>query len=93
MSIRLARPIEIQIEALVSSGEFSDANAVVADALALLTARQERLHRLRADLDIGRKQEERRELIELTSERLEEIKRLGRERFQSGSPIRDAVQP
>ena len=93
MSIRLARPIEAQIEALVSSGEFADANAVVAGALALLEARQERLRRLRAELEIGREQEERGELVELTDERLDEIKRLGRERLRAASPIRDAVQP
>ena len=93
MSIHLAPPIEQQIEALVASGEFADANAVVADALVLLQARQERLRRLRAELEIGREQEERGELIELTAERLAEIKRQGRANLQAGRPIRDAVQP
>lgn len=92
MSIRLAPPIEAQIEELVATGEFTDANAVMAGALELLQARQARLHQLRADLEVARQQEERGELIELTEERIEAIKRRGRSELSADASSRAAVQ-
>jgi hypothetical protein len=63
------------------------------ETMRLLMERKRKLRWLRAELAFGEEQERRGELIELTHERLEEIKRRAFENARDGKPIKDAVKP
>ena len=93
MSIRLTPETETLIQEKVDSGRYATAEEVIEAAIRLLDEQERRLRWLRAELAIGEEQERRGELIELTAERFEAIKRQARENARAGKPIKDAVKP
>ena len=92
MVIQVSPKLEARIEELIASGEYADAGDVIDKVVHLLTERDPKLARLRAELAIGEEQERRGELIELTRERFEEIKRQAFENTRLGKPISDFVK-
>jgi antitoxin ParD1/3/4 len=93
MSVQLPPRVEARIEQMISTGRYADAGEVIEQALRLLEARERDLAWLRAELAIGEAQEARGELVELTPDRFEEIKRQALDDARRGTPIRDAVKP
>jgi len=93
MVLQLTPELEATIADLVASGHYADADDVVETAVRLLDERERKLAWLRVELAIGEEQERRGELIELTRERFEEIKRRAFENARNGKPIKDAVKP
>ncbi|MEA2585457.1 MAG: Bacterial antitoxin of ParD toxin-antitoxin type system [Thermomicrobiales bacterium] len=73
--MQLTPRLEAKIEELVASGHYADAGDVIDKAVQLLAERERKLARLRAELAIGEEQERRGEVVDLTRERFEEIKR------------------
>ncbi len=92
-TIQISSETRETIERLVTSGHYADANAVLDAALRLLENHDRKRAWLRAELRKGEEQEKRGELIELTPERLEAIKRQAIENVRAGKPIKDAVKP
>ncbi len=84
--------LEALIRDKVDRGLYASADGVVEVAIRLLDER-DRLIWPRAELAIGEEQERRGELIELTDDRFDEIKRQARENARNGKPIKDAVKP
>ena len=93
MTVQLPPRLEAKIEQMIATGHYADAYDVIDQALRLLEDHERRLAWLRAELAVGEEQEARGELIELTPERLEDIKRQAQENARRGKPIRDAVKP
>lgn len=93
MTVQLPPRVEAEIEQLIASGDYADAGEVIDKAVRLLVERERKLRWLRDELAIGEEQERRGEVVELTPERFEEIKRRGIEDARSGKPIKDAVKP
>ncbi len=88
----LSPRLEALIRDKVDRGLYASADGVVEVAIRLLDER-DRLIWPRAELAIGEEQERRGELIELTDDRFDEIKRQARENARNGKPIKDAVKP
>ena len=93
MAVQVRSQTEAEIARLVASGEYADAAEVIDKAVQLLVERDRQLRWLREELAIGEEQARRGEVVELTPERLEEIKRRGFEAARNGKPIKDAVKP
>ncbi len=92
MTVTLSPRLEALIRDKVDRGLYASADGVVEVAIRLLDQR-DRLIWPRAELAIGEEQERRDELIELTDDRFDEIKRQARENARNGKPIKDAVKP
>jgi len=92
-TIQITSETREKIERLIAAGEYTDASAVLDAALRLLEAHDRKLAWLRAELAIGEEQEKRGELVDLTPERLEAIKRQAIENAKAGKPVKDAVKP
>lgn len=93
MVVQVSPQVEAKIEQLIASGHFVDAGDVIDKAVQLLEEREQKLERLRAELAIGEEQERRGELVEMTRERFEEIRRQAFENARAGKPTRDVVKP
>jgi antitoxin ParD1/3/4 len=93
MVVQVSSQVEVKIERLVASGHYADAGDVIDQAVKLLEERERKLARLRTELAIGEEQERRGEVVELTRERFEEIKRQAFENARAGKPISDFVKP
>jgi putative addiction module CopG family antidote len=93
MVVQVSPQVEAKIEQLVASGHYADAGDVVDKAVQLLEERERKLERLRAELAIGEEQEHRGEVVEMTRERFEAIRRQAFENARAGKPIKDAVKP
>jgi putative addiction module CopG family antidote len=93
MVVQVSPQVEAKIKQLVGSGHYADAGDVIDKAVQLLEERERRLARLRAELAIGEEQERRGEVVELTRERFDEIKRQALENARAGKPISDFVKP
>jgi putative addiction module CopG family antidote len=83
--MQLTPRLEAKIEKLVASGQYTDATDVIDKAVQLLAERERKLARLRAELAIGEEQERRGEVVDLTRERFEEIKRQALRRDQGAN--------
>jgi len=57
------------------------------------SVRERKLRWLRDELAVGEAQERRGELVELTPERFEKIKRQAFANARDGKPVKDAVKP
>lgn len=90
LPVDLAPQIEAMIYQKVQSGQYTDANAVVREALTLLEDR-DRHARLRAAVVIGEDQYAAGRVRPWTSDRLEELKREADEEDRLGLPISDEV--
>lgn len=67
MSMDFSPEVEAKIQKWVESGRYSDANAVVGEAMRLLIE-HERLEHQRTTLDVGRQDELHDEMIEVAPE-------------------------
>ncbi len=92
MSVNLTPELEAMIRERVESGRYSDASAVVDDAMQLLKER-ERSEHLNALLAIGLDELRRGEKVRFTPELLEEIDRRVEERFLRGDEPNPDVCP
>jgi antitoxin ParD1/3/4 len=92
MSLTLSLELEAMIRDRVESGRYSDANAVVGEALRLLEER-ERSEHLNALLAVGLDDLQRGDKVRFTPELLEEIDRRVEERFLRGEEPSPDVCP
>jgi antitoxin ParD1/3/4 len=92
MTVTLSPELEELVRSKVASGRYSDAHAVLREALALLEE-QEQLDRLRAALKIGEEQFERGEVIPYTPDFFESVKREAREHAERGHKVNPDVLP
>ncbi len=92
MTVTLSPELEELIRSKVASGRYSDANAVVREALELLED-HEHLERLRAAVAIGFEEFERGEYVEYTPDFFEEAKRAARENAEKGHKVNPDVIP
>jgi putative addiction module CopG family antidote len=91
MSVTLTTEHEAKIRERVESGRYSDAHAVIEDALRLLEE-HERLEHLRALLEVGRQDELRGDWVQFSPEWMADLHRRVEERFQRGEePSPDVV--
>ncbi len=82
MNVSLTPHLESLVRQKVESGRYNNASEVVREALRLLEERDRRLHWLRAEIAIGDEQIARGDLIDLTPERVDQIKRGASERHE-----------
>src|SRR5262245_48597828 len=73
--VQVSPQFEEKIEQLVASGHLADAGDVIDKAVQLLEERERKRERLRAELAIGEERERRGEVVEMTRERFEAIRR------------------
>jgi antitoxin ParD1/3/4 len=92
MSVTLTPQLEAMIQERVESGRYSDASAVVQEALRLLEER-EKLEHLRALLAVGLEQGRRGEVVEYTPEWIEDLHRRVEERLLRGDQPNPDVCP
>ncbi|MBX3071034.1 MAG: hypothetical protein KF883_11085 [Thermomicrobiales bacterium] len=92
MSVKLLPETEEQIRQLVESGQFEDANAVVAQAVALLSD-QQKFERLRELIAEGDEAYKRGDYYVWTENSMHEILERARERSRLGLPVSDHVKP
>ena len=84
MVVQVSPQVELRIQQIVASGNYSDAADVIAKAVHLLEERERKLVRLRELLAEGEESERNGNLVELTRERFEEIKESARRRAEAG---------
>ncbi len=92
MTVTLLPETEEQIRHLLESGQYADANAVVAEGLDLLIQREQFLA-LKAAVDIGYQQYLRGEVVDMDDDFLERAMARAREDSRLGLPIPDEVKP
>jgi len=95
MQVDLPEPLEAVIRAKVASGEYPDATAVVAEAIALLANRdgKKKSERLRDALQVGIDQIDQGEVVERTPALSEEILENARHKAREGKrPKADVLQ-
>ena len=92
MNVSLSPKHEALVRKKVESGQFEDANDLVAEALRLWDE-HDRCTRLKAAVEIGDAQYERGEVTRWTADSLDELKREADEEDRLGLPIRNEVQP
>jgi putative addiction module CopG family antidote len=91
MSVTLSPEVQSRVLSWVGRGRYSDANAVVLDALQLLEERnQEQFLKLREMVRAGF---ESGDELELTPELWNDLVREAEEEERQGLPIRDEVRP
>ncbi len=91
MTVTLLPETEQQIRQLMESGQYQDANSVVAEGLELLRQREEFLA-LRAEINIGVEQYKRGEFVEMNDDFRSRVLQKAIERRQLRSPVRDGVK-
>jgi putative addiction module CopG family antidote len=91
MTVRLSPQTEAQIEELVASGQFADADAVINEAIQLLAERE--LARFRQLQALVREGFESGEAVELTPELMDEIEREAEAAYQRGEQPSPHVCP
>jgi antitoxin ParD1/3/4 len=84
MSITLTPQLEDQIQRLVESGRYADAEAVMKDALQLLEEHQEQLNALRMKIQEGLDEADRGEVDEWTPALRERLRREAQEMYRRG---------
>jgi putative addiction module CopG family antidote len=93
IALQISPHLQETIDRLIATGHYADAGEVLGAALQLLDEQERKLDWLRAELAIGEEQEKRGELIDLTPERFNAIKRQAIENVRAARPIKDAVKP
>ena len=92
MSVVLRPETLDRIQERVESGQFADADAVVAQALELM-ARKEQYEELKAAIAVGMEQIERGETVEVTDDFFERVLARAKERSRLGLPVSNDVKP
>lgn len=92
MSITLTPEAEAQVRELVDRGGYTDADAVLDEALRVLRERDQ-LARLRELIAVAEEQAARGQVREWTPDSLDRLKREAEEDERLGRPLRDEVLP
>ncbi len=92
MNVSLTPRLEAMIHAKVESGLYNNASEVVREALRIME-REERVQRLRDEVQIGLDQIDRGEWIEYTDDTMERLRREAEQDIRLGKPVRDVVKP
>jgi antitoxin ParD1/3/4 len=92
MNVSLTPQLEAMIRAKVESGMYNNASEVVREALRIME-REEKLHRLRGEVQLGFDQLDRGERIPFTSQTMERLRREAEENTRLGKPVSDVVKP
>lgn len=92
MNISLRPHDEDLVRRKVESGQYSDSNAVLEEALRLLDERDQ-LAELRALIAVGDEQYERGAVREWTPDFMERMKRKAEEAERQSAPVPDHVKP
>jgi putative addiction module CopG family antidote len=91
MQVQLTPQIETIVRALIETGEYRDQDEVIAEAILLLDDERQRRD-LRATLAVGQAQLDRGDVVFLTTELREEIRREARQMAAEGrEPNRDVL--
>jgi antitoxin ParD1/3/4 len=93
MTVTLTAQLSNEVQRWVDTGEYSDADAVMRDALSLLKERRAQLDALRAKLQVGIDQLDRGEGVLYSPQLLEEIDRDVDERLRRGEQPNPDVCP
>jgi putative addiction module CopG family antidote len=86
MTMRLPADVEASVLEKVACGEFSDADAVIREAMRLLDERERQLAQLRVMLQIGLSQLDQGEGVPFTPTLVAQTRRDAEERFRRGDP-------
>ena len=93
MTVTLTPQLEAMVQAKLATGRYTDAIAVVDEAMRLLDERDHQIAWIRAELHIGLDQEARGELVEWTPGSMARLSAEADERSRLGLPVKDAVNP
>lgn len=92
MNVSLTPQLEAMIRAKVKSGLYNNASEVVREALRIME-KEERLQRLRKEVQIGIDQFERGEWVEYTPQTVDRLRREAAEDSRLDKTISDVVKP
>lgn len=90
MTMQLPADIETRVQEMVARGDFSDADAVIREAMRLLDEQESRLAQLRAMLQTGLSQLDRGEGVRFTPKLVAQMRRDAEERFRRGERFASA---
>jgi putative addiction module CopG family antidote len=93
MTLRLPADVEARVREKVERGEFSDADAVIREAMRLLDERERQLTQLRGMLQTGLDQLDQGEGVPFTPELVAEMRRDAEERYRRGERANSDVGP
>lgn len=93
MTMQLPADVEARVREKVARGEFSDADAVIREAMKLLDERERQLAQLRDMLQIGVNQLDQGEGVPFTPDLVTQMRRDAEERFQRGERANPDVGP
>jgi len=91
--MQLPADVEARVREKVARGEFSDADAVIREAMRLLDERERQLAELRGMLQTGLTQLDRGEGVPFTPELVAQMRRDAEERFRRGERASPDVGP
>ena len=93
MTMQLPSDVEVRVREKVSRGEFSDADAVIREAMRLLDERESQLAQLRVMLQTGLKQLDQGAGVPFTPTLVAQMRRDAEERFRRGERANPDVGP
>ena len=93
MTMQLPADVEARVREKVARGEFSDADAVIREAMRLLDERERQLVQLRDMLQIGINQLDQGEGVPFTPTLVAQMRKDAEERFQRGERANPHVGP
>ena len=91
--MQLPADIEARVQEKVARGEFSDADAVIREAMRLLDEQEHQLGRLRAMLQTGLNQLDQGEGARFTPKLVAQMRRDAEDRFRRGERANPDVGP
>jgi putative addiction module CopG family antidote len=93
MTMQLPADVEARVRDKVARGEFSDADAVIREAMRLLDERERQLAQLRGLLQTGLTQLDQGEGVPFTPQLVAQMRRDAEERFRRGERANPDVGP
>jgi putative addiction module CopG family antidote len=93
MTMQLPADIEARVQEKVARGEFSDADAVIREAMRLLDEQEHQLKQLRVMLQTGLNQLDQGEGVRFTPELVAQMRRDAEDRFRRGERANPDVGP
>jgi len=92
MNVSLTPDLEAVVRAKVESGLYNNASEVIREALRIIE-REEKLQRLRQELDKGLRAIEEGRTVTYTTELLDKLKAEAVRRSEVGEPVSDVINP
>jgi len=92
MNVLVDHQSERLIQRKIETGAYPDAPAVVREALRVLDER-DRLHALRAEIQLGLDDVARGDVVDFTPELMDRLVRESEQNSRDGKPVRDAIKP